>query len=208
LNLQSKKVKEEFLEEVINHIITLELAVTRYEVDRLLELEQKASTGSEILFHGVSDDLIASDSQIDLELSAMLEEEKQASKENYHNLTEIEGQILHELIKGVRDAPNLTIEEAIQYAKEKQAELSELKNNEIEFISHNWEENISQARSFAEEKLKSSDQPKLGKEDIAIIHSYTQQSPLFKILNERLRSPKREDVKPFLPLLKLIGGSS
>jgi len=50
----------------------------------------------------------------------------------------------------------------------------------------------------------SSNPHNLSQDEIAAIHLYTQETPLYRVLNDRLRSEKRELLVPFFPYLKLL----
>ena len=53
-------------------------------------------------------------------------------------------------------------------------------------------------------KKLSSNPHNLSQDEIAAIHLYTQETQLYRVLNDRLRSEKRELLFPFLPYLKLL----
>ena len=53
-------------------------------------------------------------------------------------------------------------------------------------------------------KKLSSNPHNLSQDEIAAIHLYTQETPLYRVLNDRLRSEKRELLVPFFPYLKLL----
>jgi len=53
----------------------------------------------------------------------------------------------------------------------------------------------------------SSNPHNLTQDEIATVHLYTQETPLYRVLNDRLRSEKRELLVPFFPYLKLLLGA-
>src|SRR3569623_326320 len=59
---------------------------------------------------------------------------------------------------------------------------------------------VTTALRFARKHLASHPQDPLGEEEIGAVHLYTQQTPLYAILNMRLRD--REPLKPFRPYVK------
>lgn len=96
--------------------------------------------------------------------------------------------------------PNLDIT-PIQSLREAVARAQE----DPELASRDLEANMECALDFATEYKKKNPQEVLDVEDIAVIHLYTQDSPIYKAMNARLRDKNRARVvPPFLPLIKLL----
>jgi len=98
-------------------------------------------------------------------------------------------------LKGVSEAPLLSLEEAIQRAQEGDKELQET----------NMASPLSEALSFASKKLQNSSLIMgLSLQQAAAIHLCTLETPLFPILNRRLCQRSKDGLKPFLPFMKLL----
>jgi len=93
-------------------------------------------------------------------------------------------------IQGVENAPEMSLEAALSFAQSSDPDLS----------SHDFTSNLSCAQLFAENL----DDPILSPEEAAIINFYTQESPFYRLLNQRLRNSDRQVLKPYFPLLKLL----
>ncbi len=84
----------------------------------------------------------------------------------------------------------LSMHDAIVWASDRDAE----------FGAVNVRMNERCATSFARNKAGTA----LSADEIAAIHLYTQDGPVFRILNARMRESNRHALKPFLPLVKLM----
>jgi len=117
-------------------------------------------------------------------------EEEQAERSLGIDLT------MHESpIQGLLEAPLLSLQKALDHACEGEAELQKTE----------WSSKITKALDFAAKKKKNrSAFVDLSDEEVAAIHLYTQETPLYAILNARLRAEEREGLKPFLPYVKLL----
>eukprot|EP00047_Mylnosiga_fluctuans_P000386 m.192030 g.192030 ORF g.192030 m.192030 type:complete len:361 (-) comp10053_c0_seq14:1171-2253(-) len=69
---------------------------------------------------------------------------------------------------------------------------------------HEMNVHVVTAASFARTHRSQHPADPLSEEDIAVIQLYTQQTPLYPIMNTRLRSLDREVLKPFRPYIKLL----
>jgi len=97
-------------------------------------------------------------------------------------------------IQGLIDTPVLSLENAIKRAQEGDEELREA----------NISEPVTEALAFAKEKKEEGSFIELTIQKIAAVHVYTKNSPLYAILNARLRAEDRERLKPFLFYIKLL----
>eukprot|EP01103_Thecamoeba_quadrilineata_P021328 TRINITY_DN9767_c0_g1_i1.p1 TRINITY_DN9767_c0_g1~~TRINITY_DN9767_c0_g1_i1.p1 ORF type:complete len:435 (+),score=-0.25 TRINITY_DN9767_c0_g1_i1:447-1751(+) len=95
-------------------------------------------------------------------------------------------------IEGLNESPLLSFPAAIEYAQSKDSEFSQI----------NFEPRIFCAQIFADNFEETDTQ--LTSDEISVIHFYTQESPFYKILNERLRNRDRTTLKAFFPILKLL----
>jgi len=108
-------------------------------------------------------------------------------------LSDIELGLVFNPINGLANLQEGTIDEAIE-----QARLGDVEMNKYDF-----KKEIFIARLFAKKKGQGGD-PFLTPDEIAVIHLYTQDSPFYQILNDRLRGKHRAKLKPFFPILKLL----
>jgi hypothetical protein len=96
-------------------------------------------------------------------------------------------------IPGLYEIEILLLEEAIALAQAGDAELR----------TKSLETNLHMAALFASNKAQVPGEP-LTENEIAVLHLYTQDSPVYRVLNARLRSENRDVLRPFLPLVKLL----
>ena len=96
-------------------------------------------------------------------------------------------------IHGLNEAPLLSLEDALKYASDRSAKLSELDLSTAVYCADMHASNLV-------------DEPGelLTRDEIAAIHLYTQDTPFYTLLNGCLRERNRELIKPFIPLIKLI----
>eukprot|EP00698_Gefionella_okellyi_P024208 TRINITY_DN847_c0_g1_i10.p1 TRINITY_DN847_c0_g1~~TRINITY_DN847_c0_g1_i10.p1 ORF type:complete len:393 (-),score=99.70 TRINITY_DN847_c0_g1_i10:69-1247(-) len=93
-------------------------------------------------------------------------------------------------IFGVRDAPALSIDDCVSYAKQREPLLAFESLGGVLFCAHTFAEEL-------QDEL-------LTQDEVAAVHIYTQQSPWYPTLNERLRERDRELLKPFFPYIRLL----
>ena len=93
-------------------------------------------------------------------------------------------------IYGLKATPLVSLEEAVEFACKNDPDLQ----NET---PNGW---IFLAKLGAQAKMKDG----LTAEEVAAIHLYTQETPFYRVLNERLRSSDRKALPPFYRFIKLL----
>ena len=93
-------------------------------------------------------------------------------------------------IIGLQEAPNLSFTDALKHWCDEDLLLSM--------------EGLGTHISWAAEYASRKPEDRLSKDQIAAIHLYTQQSPVYCILNTHLRAQDRMILRPVLPFLKLL----
>jgi len=94
-------------------------------------------------------------------------------------------------IYGLNATKDCGLEEAVKIFQ-KNSELGKVDMDGMVFLANMAAGNLS------------SNPHNLSQDEIAAIHLYTQETPLYRVLNDRLRSEKRELLAPFFPYLKLL----
>ena len=94
-------------------------------------------------------------------------------------------------ICGLKFTKDCGLEEAVKIFQ-KNSELGKVDMDGMVFLANMAAGNLS------------SNPHNLSQDEIAAIHLYTQETPLYRVLNDRLRSEKRELLVPFFPYLKLL----
>jgi hypothetical protein len=96
---------------------------------------------------------------------------------------------------GVASAPHLTIQEALEFAQTGDKALQGV----------NFAPFLYAARTFAADiDLADPMEPLSDVEDVMALHTYTAESPIYQILNERLRDVDRDKLKPWFPYLRRL----
>jgi hypothetical protein len=78
-----------------------------------------------------------------------------------------------------------------------------LRNDDTEFGAINLKPLLKISMKFARKKVYSPNEV-LTEEEIAAIHLYTQDGPVYRVLNARLRTADQERLEPYFPLMKLL----
>jgi len=98
-------------------------------------------------------------------------------------------------IFGINDTPDCTLKQAVSEAQQRDPDLQKIDLSGSLFL----------AEMVAKQKVVSPSNPyHLTVDELAVIHLYTQESPFYKVLNERLRSEKRQMLVPFFRSIKLL----
>jgi len=97
-------------------------------------------------------------------------------------------------LQGLHETPLLPFQPSLQEA---QREYKDLQTQDFQAA-------CSKALFFASQKEKDSSLMGLSLHEAAAIHLFSQETPLFHLVNECLCTEKREMLKPFLPLIKLL----
>lgn len=119
-------------------------------------------------------------------------EEIKVTKGLSTRLTDIQGVQAQSPISGLKNTKDCPLKEAIEII---QKNCSDLQNENME--------GPLLLATMAAEALPSNPH-ELTHDEIAAIHIYTQEIPFYRVLNERLRSEKRNLLVPFFPYLKLF----
>jgi len=119
-----------------------------------------------------------------------MEQQKKEYNPFSQRLQDVDINTSYNPIQGVEKAPAMSLDAALSFAQSGDPDLS----------SHDFTSNLSCAQLFAENLSD----PNLSTEEAAIINFYTQESPFYRLLNQRLRNSDRQVLKPYFPLLKLL----
>ena len=96
-------------------------------------------------------------------------------------------------IFGIKGTPDCSLKEAIEDAQKKDPELEKIDLSGAIYLA-NW----------GNQKRLAANPYNLTVDELAAIHLYTQETPFYRILNERLRSEKRQLLVPFFRYIKLL----
>ena len=98
-------------------------------------------------------------------------------------------------IQGLKDAPVLSLQEAIAFAEQSDHSLRDLNLGPFVLCAMLYAQDLEE------------DEDVLSPSEVGSIHLYTQESPLYSEINRRLRARERILLRPFFPFMRLfIGG--